>query len=360
MTSRENLRGQMEKLLIAESSAAARKLMANSAADEELKRIEQVERLLKCLPRSTRTAVYAASLVGATCLIVACVLWTFRLPTSHLQFDITSESVTIKLAKQIGWSGDWDLGLGLLRLEDMSSIEIPPELTTKNMLSGRAWLEGSNGGFALRRLDLQANAELSVKKAELQTLTINSWNAPFLGQLQVSGEPKIEAGESPEESEKLSEARFDIPGTVTFFHGAAQIPAVLRVTPRGALTLSGLAVNEISFAREETGTETSFRSGVVAGHLTMLTTDQKLEPGSRLRLEGVDGVISGLTVSGEGIHLVFEGKVHRASLGPPGFEQELTPSILDYIYHQQRLGFFWAVASFIWGLLWSARTLIFR
>lgn len=363
MIGRGDIRSRMEALLAAQSAAAAQKLVADAPVDDELKRIEQVERLLKSIPQSNRAAVYTACLVGATCLIVACVLWTARLPTSHLQLDVTSDGVTIRLAKSVSWSGDWDLNAGLLRLEDMSRIEIPPELTTRNMLSGRAWLEASNSNFALMRLEIQAKAELSVKKAELQTLHINSRNAPLLGQLQVYGAAKIEAGPSPQESEKLSEARFDIPGTVTFFHNGAQVPAIIRAAPRSALTLAGLEVEGISFAREANDSETSFRSGITGGNLTMLTTGEKypaLEAGSRLRLEGVEGVISGLTISGDGIHVVFEGKVRSASLGPPGFERELKPSLLDYIYHQQRLGFFWAAASFLWGLLWSARTLMFR
>ena len=57
---------------------------------------------------------------------------------------------------------------------------------------------------------------------------------------------------------------------------------------------------------------------------------------------------------------MFEGKVRSASTGPSGFERELQPSLLEYLYHQQRLGFFWAAVSFLWGVLWSARTLIFK
>jgi hypothetical protein len=363
MTGREHLRSQLEALLAAQSAGAAKKLMSSAPVDEELKRIEQVEKLLKFIPQSNKATIYTACSVGAICLIVACVLWTARLPTSHLQLDVASESVTIRLAKQTSWTGNWDLGGGLLRLEDMSRIEIPPELATENMLSGRPWFEGSNGDFALKRLEIQAEAELLVKKAELQTLGINSWNSQMLGQLQVYGTPKIQAGQSPQESEKLSEARFDIPGTITFFHDAAQVPSILRVTPRGSLTLADLAVEKISFAKEKADSETSFQSGIIRGNLTVLTTGEKpqlLEAGSRLRLEGVKGVISALAISGDGIHLVFEGRVRSATIGPPGFERELKPSLLEYMYHQQRLGFFWAVASFLWGLLWSARTLIFR
>jgi len=46
MTGREYLRSQMEALLAAQSAAAAEKLMADAPVDDELKRIEQVERLL--------------------------------------------------------------------------------------------------------------------------------------------------------------------------------------------------------------------------------------------------------------------------------------------------------------------------
>jgi hypothetical protein len=363
MTGRENLQSDLETLLATQRAVAARKLMLDAPADEELKRIEQVEKLLKFIPRSNKTTIYLAISVGGMCLIVACLLWTFRLPTSQLQLDVVSESVTIRLTKQTSWTGNWDISGGLLRLEDMSRIEIPPELATNNMLSGRSWFEGSNGDFALTHLEVQAEAEFLVKKAESQTLVINSWNASLLGELKVYGTPKMQAGQLPEESEKLSEARFDIPGTVTFFHSAAQVPSTLRVSPRTSLTLADLPVDEISFARARADSETSFQSGIISGNLTVLTTGEKpppLEAGTRLRLEGVKGVISALNVSGDGIHLVFEGRVKSATIGPPGFERELKPSILEYMYHQQRLGFFWTVASFLWGLLWSARTLIFR
>ncbi|MGX1050866.1 hypothetical protein AB7M74_001801 [Bradyrhizobium japonicum] len=363
MTGRQHLWSQLEALRAAQSAAAAKKLLLNAPVDEELKRIEQVEKLLKFIPQSNKATIYTACAVGAICLIVACVLWTTRLPTSHLQLDVTSESITIRLAKQTSWNGNWDLGGGLLRLEDMSRIEIPPELADENMLAGRSWFEGSNGDFALRSLEIQAQSELLVKKAELQTLNINSWNSPLLGQLQVYGTPKIQAGRSPEKGEKLSETRFDIPGTITFFHDASQAPAILRVTPRGSLTLADLAVEKISFAREKADSETSFQSGIIKGNLTILSIGEKplpLEAGSRLRLEGVKGVISALTIGGDGVRLVFEGRVRSATIGPPGFERELKPSLLEYMYDQQRLGFFWAVASFLWGLLWSARTLIFR
>jgi len=172
----------------------------------------------------------------------------------------------------------------------------------------------------------------------------------------------IQAGPSPEQTENLSATSFEIPGIITFYHDTARTPAVLRVTPRDELELFDLAVQSMSFAREATDSDTSFRSGIVDGKLIILSTGEEvpLGPGSRLRLDGVDGVISKMTIGSSGATLAFEGKVKDAFTGSPGFERELQPSLLEYLYHQQRLGFFWTVVTFLWGVLWSARTLYFK
>jgi hypothetical protein len=132
--------------------------------------------------------------------------------------------------------------------------------------------------------------------------------------------------------------------------------------PKGKIDLANLHVAEISFAKETYDSETPFASGIMKGSVTVLSTGEKLplQEGSRLRLEGTEGIISRLAIGPEGSTLIFEGAVRSAIIGPSGFERQLKPSLLDYLYHQQRLGFFWAAASFLWGLLWSARTLIFK
>src|SRR5262249_37680318 len=163
---------------------------------------------------------------------------------------------------ELNWFGKWDLSGGLLRLEDMSRIELPPELAAPNFLSGRAWLEIKNGDVELKHLEANAKVQLSAEKGEVKVIDINSRNARILGQLEIIGRPLIEAGSSPEQSTDIIDTQFDIPGTVTFFHDATPVPAVLRVAPRGAIDLPDLHVAEISFAKEIANSETSFRSGI--------------------------------------------------------------------------------------------------
>src|SRR5580692_8372566 len=159
------IRDQLEALLRSQSSVAAQKLISGAPAEDELHRIEQIQTLLKFVPQAKTATLFVASGVAMTCLVVACLLWTIRLPT-HVQMNVTTDSVTVRLASSLNWSGSWDLSGGLLRMEDMSRIELPPELTSATLLSGNAWLEVSNGDFNLKHLELQQKAELSIKKGE--------------------------------------------------------------------------------------------------------------------------------------------------------------------------------------------------
>ena len=269
MIGSKDLRAQLEGFLRAQGGAAAEKALSGVSIDDELQKIEQVDKLLRFVPQSNAKMLYVAGLVGGTCLVVACLLWIVRLPTAHLQLVVMSESLTITLSQELIWSGNWDLSGGLLRLEDMSQIELPPGLAASNSLSGRAWLEIKNGDVGLKYFEAKPKAQLSVGKGELKIVDINSRNAPMLGQLEVIGRPVIEAGSSPEQSASIIETQFDIPGTVTFFHDATLVPAVLRVAPRGTLDLPNLHVGEVSFAKEITDSGTQFRSGIIDGSVTI-------------------------------------------------------------------------------------------
>jgi hypothetical protein len=83
-----------------------------------------------------------------------------------------------------------------------------------------------------------------------------------------------------------------------------------------------------------------------------------INAGSQLRLSGVNGVISKMTIGGDGTTIVFDGIVSGASIGPRGYERELRPSWLEILFYQQKFGFFWTVVTFLWGVLWSARALM--
>jgi len=362
MIGRKNLRAQLEESLRQRSILAAEKSISSASIDGDLKYLDEVDRLLKFIPKSNKNILLVATLVGAACLIIASLLWTLKPRTVHLQLTAAIDGLTLVLAKDLEWSGTWNLSGGLLRVEEMSKIELPPELTDKNLLTGHAWLEIKRSDIQLKHLFVGKSAQLSIARNDVKMVDVTAVNAAILGELQVVGSAQMEAGDEPGQSASLAETSFEIPGTVTFSHGSATAPSFLRTTPKGAISFSDVHVKGLTFAKENEDPEAPFVSAIKGGKLTIAPTGEKLdlEQGSRLRLKGAEGIVSRLVVSAEGVDLSFEGEAQSAKIGPAGLERELKPSWLEYLYHQQRLGFFWAAATFLWGLLWSARTLIFK
>src|SRR5690348_15224784 len=91
------LRRQLESKLEAQRILAAERALSSVSIDEDLKKIDEVEKLLQSTPRSNKTMIIAAALVGAACLAIASVLFLVRLPTARLQINIRTESVAMRL-----------------------------------------------------------------------------------------------------------------------------------------------------------------------------------------------------------------------------------------------------------------------
>jgi hypothetical protein len=75
-------------------------------------------------------------------------------------------------------------------------------------------------------------------------------------------------------------------------------------------------------------------------------------------LHWMGGAISALRVMPDGITVRFAGSVHGLTLGRANFARELRPTLIEYLFHQQTVGFLWGAVTFLWGMLWSARRLL--
>ena len=82
-----------------------------------------------------------------------------------------------------------------------------------------------------------------------------------------------------------------------------------------------------------------------------------LVPGADLQLANTRGRIAALQVTNKEIQVKFEGTASDVTLGTGDFARNLKPTILDWLFHQQRLGLFWGALTFLWGIAWSARKL---
>jgi hypothetical protein len=136
----------------------------------------------------------------------------------------------------------------------------------------------------------------------------------------------------------------------------------LRETPLEPLTLRDIAVTGLGFFEERAAGAgpAGFASQITRGRLTLTDTGQQivLAPEAALRLGDTQGRVASLRIGRDGIGVVFEGTVAEVTLGSAEFTRDLKPSLLEWAYHQQRLGFLWGALTFLWTLGWSVRRLL--
>lgn len=185
--------------------------------------------------------------------------------------------------------------------------------------------------------------------------------APFRGDFDVSGAVAGRAGPTPGAS--LPPQRFDPdtpPARFGFqYDGRGALPALIHELPADTLRLSEITVSGLGFFEERVdGTQAStFTSQIISGTLTVTDTGEhiSLAPAAALRLADARGLVTALQVTRANVQVKFEGTASDVTLGTNNFARNLKPTILEWLFHQQKLGFFWGAITFVWGIFWSAR-----
>ena len=104
-----------------------------------------------------------------------------------------------------------------------------------------------------------------------------------------------------------------------------------------------------------------FVSAVIGGTIDLadISKTVKLRQRERLVLNSARGRIAEIRV-GEHIEVAFEGSASAVKVGPKGFERDLTPSVLEFVYRNEPLWLFWSALLFPWGMLWNVRDFFVR
>jgi hypothetical protein len=344
--------------------AAADKILANESVNDDIDRIKNYDTLLQ-LSQPRHNIIVAGALVGATCLFVASLFWVERVYTTPLRASVTTNAVTLRLAKEWAPTEAWQLQGGVFRLEQFTSIGLPPELSAPQQnLTDQALLDVEGGHITVSELTFSAGERLTIQRNTTGAVYIFSHGAPFSGEVQISGDPAVSVGDASLASVRLAAKTIDIPATVSFYDiGRPSIPAVLRLTPSDKNIWRNIPIEALSFSIEsmEGLQESQFVSGIQSGEIRLSDTGDeiRLRDGEQLHMGVKSGTIDELQIGPKAIQVSFEAVASDLSAGATGFERNLVPTWLDYIYHQKRFGFFWGAVAFLWGILWSARHTLF-
>jgi hypothetical protein len=355
---------RLRRILSATATAAAEKALAGEPIADELARLKSYEELLELARRPTHANLIAATAIGAACLIIAGFAWALHIPTTKVHGTIVADAVAFGLADAWHWSGNWRLGDGMFRIDEVGELALPPELSAQPELKGRAWLDIEHGQLALSDLELGAHGTLALLRNPSGAIHLLSLNAALRGQAQVSGTPVLSAGDAPSRSATLRTPQWDIPGTIAFYDaGRRSVPARIELSAKDKIVWQNIPIERLSFAHEAGGGEgPAFISGIRSGTVTVSETGEKftLREKDHLHLEVSSGIIQEIELGSDALRISFEARARKASIGVTGLEENLVPTWLSYVYHQERLGFFWGAVVFLWGMLWSARQLLYK
>ena len=122
------LRRKLRAVCAEHAIAAAETAASGGDIAEAIKQVEAYEKLLAALPRSGFYERYPAILIAGICLLVASVVWTIRVPTTKIHLRVKTTAVSMRLARPLTWEGRWHVGGAVVRLQEFTTLELPPEL----------------------------------------------------------------------------------------------------------------------------------------------------------------------------------------------------------------------------------------
>ena len=342
-------------------SEAARALLDTDnlgAAKENLAWIDASSQLMRSARQATQPKW--TIVIGFCCVLVVALAGTLRFPYAHVSLEIESESVGLVLGED--WTFRRSLALDRVVLDGISAISAPGVNLEERIDSTEevavAVLQG--GGVTLEELALQtgADVELGAKDNELQMFVKNS---PVSGLLFVeNAEIMIEIGDQ-RRTVRIATQPEDPPENVSFTcKRAGAAPAMIKLNTQERWQFSDMRVKAISFLEEYPPGSGTFESAIQAGKVTVLETrsTENLVEGDLLILEGVKSWRLRLSKTQNGVMASFEGSVSRVSTGPRGFEKNLKPTFLTYLYHQKPLAILWSAVAFLFVVIWRIRNAI--
>jgi hypothetical protein len=368
------LRAEIAREISRLAAKAGRKVIAGLPADDEAARIETLRKIEAALPAERNKLFGVAIAIGALCLIAVSVASTMRVWTTRVQLDLLTNSVSMRLASDLGWTGDRRLKPTRVRLEHFSHFDLPNEYGRLPPLPPNTSLDliAPTGEIRLTSLTVDDGAIMTLARDQTGAIDFVVRGAPFRGDIDISGEVTLQAEPPPSDPFPIiSFGKAEPPGHLGFQFtgkrpsdaGKTLIPAVLHGTPIELPVfkeIQEIAVDGLGFFEERAdGRHSNFASQIVSGALTMTDSGEHipLNEAAALQLVGAKGLISSLKITEKGTQVAFEGTAREVGLGTGAFERNLKPTLLEWLFHQQKLGFVWTALTFLFGLAWSAHSL---
>ncbi|MDM8547929.1 hypothetical protein QUF61_15685 [Candidatus Venteria ishoeyi] len=357
------------------------------AAKHHLAWAKTAEKLLPPEDAKPHRSLFWPVFIGLLCIVILGLTGTLRLPGAEVAIEVETDGLTFQLYKGINKEGITTANSIQLQVKQLALSNVrhiidwmsqPPDAKVfldKIDQTGeifelylRSIKDSSQSQIYVTLEDIPAKSELSLRRLNDHNV---EWTIKY-GKLQGSVDFNAVTLTLESDSDELKHTAVgEIPDTLTFHtEEGTGAPIVLRTDQVDDFRLRQILIEKLSFGEENPPGTGRFESLVLGGKIRLLQTGKiiKLEEADILNLtffeskplhRRVEIIKNSAGKKIKGLKLIAEGYVKGIEFGPRGFERDLRPTLLEYIYHEQRLGFYWGSALFLWSLLWSIKRTLF-
>lgn len=339
---------------------ASRLLLKENNADGAAQALQKVktgdELLALCYSRSICRFFPLAAVV--ICFAGVSLLVRYHKCDLNVRLKLETKTAMLTLAEKSAWK--WqpqpDLTAESIRIEEISSIKAPGI-----GMSGAAEQLTANGkSITLEYIEASGGSRIEVERND-------GFIHLYISEGKVNGKFELQESKLQIFSGGTAAVK-DISGPISEtieFKAAVKggNPLHLRLKTSKDFHLDGLQISNMALQREEPPRSGSFVSTIVGGTVALpeVEREKELEEHDWLRLKEASSTRLRLTfaeASKDSFNLFFQGTARSLSAGPVGFEKDLNPSLLLWLYHNKELTIFWGALAFAYSLLLGLRSML--
>jgi len=307
---------------------------------------------------------YWATIIAVISILVVGLSFTLRISNTTSSLELYVDGVVLSLQDE--WRTNSEFISDSFYMNNLYKVyteQHPIELAEQtsepeNFEAFDMRLDGHGIKLKELRINNDAEIELEIDKDQLKIYAKNA---------QLSGRFSIKQGKVViNYDERIIENINDRPPSTISFKTIATSydsdPIRIDLSNNIFWEFLNLKINSINFIQEYPPNSGIFESTIDSGKIILNETAANIDLRKEESLIIDIEEIHRLAINGKNdkIHIYFEGVLSKIVVGPRGYERNLKPTYLGYIYHNQRLALFWSAVVFIWGLLWSIRNTLFK
>jgi hypothetical protein len=285
----------------------------------------------------------------AALLLVVLGLASFSWPCGlRVSGRLIASAVNLTLKQAATVQSDLALRPPQASITGAAAIELPPGIgggvIRRQRMPVGATLNADGGSLLLSSLAFGPDMDLTIQHSARDGLTLYARGADGTIEFEVGGPVVLGLDGAGQQH-----ATLDPPENIAVrTDRLSAVPTAVQTRTNDPLVIENLPVSRLAFTRALSagGRGSPFVSSIISGAVQLVDTarSESLDSGSALVLERFEGWVVRVETAPDGFAVSFTGTARRVSLGPLGHPNDLTPSILEFLYRQQWINMMWISA----------------